>query len=609
MELGWERAIAVRLIWPSAAIASAIVAAVVGGSIFGVELGTTAAAGPPAFPGALGYGATTPGGRGGQVLVVTSLADDGPGTLRWALETTTGPRIVVFAVGGVIDLERQIDVGGRVTVAGQTAPGDGIVVRGARLHVVGDDVVIRGMKLRPGSGPGQNLGVRDAISVGREDGTVRRVMIDGNSLAWAPDENAATWYDVSDVSYTNNIIAEGLAVPGTGNPSMGLLVGDGARRVTVARNLFANNTHRNPQVKGATEIEVVNNLVYNYGHNGTATPPGLSEPISLHIVGNLYVPGADTVDRAPVRLGEGAEHRYYLHDNLGPTRPHEDLPQDLIAGGDGTEAIVTLPIFETSGITPFAAEAAAWRVPATAGARAQGLDPTDARIIDGVLTGHGRRLEAPPAAAFDVPTARADWTDTDADGMPDPIEAAMGTDPSRPDAGEDPDGDGYTNVEDYVNAAAEGQLDAAGPCSGEPAAEADEAHIVEAEAMELIEGFAVDENPHASGAVLIRSDGAALSRARHLTTVPGMHYDLIVRYFDENDGVSVLGLRVDGVLTDLWAWDEDRGTAYVEGASRTMRRIPCVALEPGTEVELFGAAGEDEPLRVDAIELRPSATR
>ena len=294
-----------------------------------------------AFPGAQGFGAETAGGRGGRIVKVVNLDPAGEGSLRWALEDLHGPRIVVFEVGGVIDLDRQVRVGGKVTIAGQTAPGEGITVRGGRLVVVGDDVIVRGLRLRPGDGPGQDPSARDAISVGIEDGPVRRVIVDHNSLTWATDENAATWYDVSDVTFSNNIIAEGLSDSrhAKGDHSMGMLIGDGARRVSAIGNLLAHNRHRNPTTKAATEIEILNNLVYNSGPNALEIPKGAGGPMTAHAVGNVFIAGPDTVKRAPIRLGDaGPDFAYFLADNIGLTRPIPGMPETAIASGDGLAA-------------------------------------------------------------------------------------------------------------------------------------------------------------------------------------------------------------------------------------------------------------------------------
>ena len=604
--------------------------------------------GLPAFPGAEGFGAQAVGGRGGRVLTVTSLEDEGPGTLRWALEEVDEPRIVIFAVGGVVELSREIDVAGRVTVAGQTAPGDGIVVRGARLHVVGDDVVIRGMKFRPGAGPGQDLDARDGLSIGRADGTVRRVIVDGNSFAWAPDENVATWYEVADISITGNLIAEALEVPVDSgrervSPSLGLLIGDGAERVTVADNLLVGNTHRNPQVKGSTAaIEIVNNVVYDYGHNGTEVPKEIDGPATLHVIGNVYKPGPRTVDRPPVQLRSGGEGRaYYLDDNLwlaaapgiDPGTPGgADRTGMDVAAGEGLDAVRPAPVFETSGIAALPADVAARRVPALAHARGRVLDAVDARLIGAVLEGtvegaDGGRTD-PVAPEYHAPVVRATWTDGDGDGIPDEAEAGLGTDPVVADAEGDADGDGYSNIEAYVNGLMDGTIQHPEHCAGpDPRAIAaafergadPDAPVgpgetrIEAEAMTLERGFVVDANGFASGARVIRAEGADpnadldadMARARLVLDVPEGRYDLSVIYFDEADGVSVMGLKLDGRLVDLWAWNRAGGTDFVGAASRTERRIPCLDLAPGMELELFGTADAGEPLRVDTIRLSP----
>ena len=164
----------------------------------------------PSFPGAEGFGATTAGGRGGAIVKVTNLNDSGAGSLRWALEDLDKPRIVLFDVGGLITLKDSIQVNGDVTVAGQTAPGSGVTIRGGRLQVVEDDAIIRGLKFRPGDGSGQDFGERDGISVGINKTLVERVVIDSNSMTWATDENTSVWSGARDVTYSNNIIAEGL---------------------------------------------------------------------------------------------------------------------------------------------------------------------------------------------------------------------------------------------------------------------------------------------------------------------------------------------------------------------------------------------------------------
>src|SRR5436190_7238183 len=143
-----------------------------------------------AFPGAEGYGAQASGGRGGRVLFVDSLSDDAknptPGSFRWACETQSGPRIVVFRVAGLIELQRSVDVThGDLTIAAQTAPGDGVCLCGSSLSIEADNVIVRGLRSRPGDGKVGTAGqYRNALSL---NGPVSRVIIDHCSLSWGVD--------------------------------------------------------------------------------------------------------------------------------------------------------------------------------------------------------------------------------------------------------------------------------------------------------------------------------------------------------------------------------------------------------------------------------------
>lgn len=328
----------------------------------------------------VGFGSETTGGQGGALLRVTTLADAGSGSLRWALEDMEGPRVVAFDIGGIIALNEQIEINGDVTVEGQSAPG-GITITGARLRVVGDNVILRGLRIRPGDGPGMPAQSRDAISIGTPKRKVSGVVIDGNSLTWAIDETLSIWGDVEDVTISNNIIAEALDEAGheKGGHSMGLLIGGGeVSRVTIMGNLLAHNRNRNPTIKNRSEqIEFVNNLVYNWGENGLQVDGG-----SLHVVGNAYVAGPDTVPRAPIRLGnsKSPEGAYYVAKNLG-----EATPQSLLEGA---------PVFRGSGIEIAPATEVESHVLAHAGARHPALDAIDQRIVESVVTRTGRIIDS-----------------------------------------------------------------------------------------------------------------------------------------------------------------------------------------------------------------------
>lgn len=220
----------------------------------------------PAFPGAEGGGAYTPGGRGGRVLVVTSLADRGAGTLRWACEQG-GARTVVFNVAGVIQLQSPINVRAPyITIAGQTAPGDGVCVAGASFLLDTHDIIIRHMRFRRGA---KDVAFRDDALGGN---CVGNVIIDHCSSTWGLDENMSlyrhVWNRKADGSYTklptvnvtiqNSIFAEALNLY---NHAFGATIG--GHNSMFCRNLFASNISRNCSIGMDGGFNMVNNVTYN----------------------------------------------------------------------------------------------------------------------------------------------------------------------------------------------------------------------------------------------------------------------------------------------------------------------------------------------------------
>ncbi|MGL4239266.1 pectate lyase family protein [Tabrizicola sp.] len=405
---------------------------------------------PPAFPGAMGFGAVTAGGRGGPVIRVTNLERGGKGSLAWALSSLSGPRIVVFEVGGIIKLRDEIRVNGEVTVLGQTAPGEGITIEGGRLVVVGDDVIIRGIHFRPGTGKGQDRTARDGISIGSKGQTVRRVIVDRNSIMWATDENASTWYTVEDVTYSNNIIAEGLLNAGhaDGRHSMGMLIGQKTNRISILRNAFFSNYWRNPQIEETAAAEVINNLIYNYGPGGIQISKG---PSRVDVIGNVMVAGPNTpdVDTRPAISLEDASPgaAYFLKDNLTP------LGID-VASGDGVAFLAASPLVAPESGTPvLPSHMVKSHVLAEAGARVPALDRADQRILDSLSENTGRTFDGswhgrkwrPPEAKW--PKSR----DGDRDGLPDDEEARLGTDPEVADSERIDPVTGYAYIELYAN--------------------------------------------------------------------------------------------------------------------------------------------------------------
>jgi pectate lyase len=292
-------------------------------------LSTHAAPEIPAFPGAQGWGANTPGGRGGKVLFVTSLADDGPGTLREAL-LTKGARTILFRTSGTIHLKKPLWVCGPeysyVTVAGQSAPGGGIALTGNDFIVNNGahDIVFRHLRFRAcNEGPTVH-------------NKCKNIVFDHCSFSWASDENLDIYVDTTDVTLSYCIFAEGLFhgdhPKGPGH-SCGLLVGKGADRVSIHHCFFTGNIARNPLLQGGNVkkwrdnhvlhpcFDFRNNLVYNARGGHLAIMAG---PL-VNVIGNVFVRGPDTIAHIPEiglpdindseMTSEGT--KVYVQDNRG----------------------------------------------------------------------------------------------------------------------------------------------------------------------------------------------------------------------------------------------------------------------------------------------------
>jgi pectate lyase len=400
----------------------------------------------PSFPGAEGFGSTTVGGRGGKVLFVTNLNASGTGSLRAAM-TASGPRIIVFRVGGTINLSGSGDINVSnpyMTIAGQTAPGDGILIRGGAINISTHDVIIRGLRLR----------TNGADSMNNFSGAYN-IIWDHNSMSWSTDTVAGNWYNPHDITFSWNIIAEGLT---TGEHSAGMLVGgyndctEPGYNITMHHNLLAHNMQRSPLIKmriGSPEF--INNVVYNWQATGTTT---FSE---AYIAKNHYIAGANTASGVnAVEVKNGGEcpslqaASVMVSHNIGPGRL-TDTGDDwlIVKGGSSTYRTNSLP-FALSGVTEDDVGDVKAKVLGGAGASYPAWDIADTRIISDVKNVTGSAKSAPPAwpslASGTAPT------DTDNDGMPDSWETAHGLNPnSSADGNLDLDGDGYTNIEEYIN--------------------------------------------------------------------------------------------------------------------------------------------------------------
>ena len=441
--------VSVPLLATAAALTSAVVAP-------GVLLSPASAA-TAAFPGAEGFGTSTPGGRGGTVCKVENLNDSGPGSLRSCVEAS-GPRYVGFNTGGTIQLKQRLTITNPfITIAGQTAPGGGITLAmdpnagtdQGTMQIATNDVVVRYVRFRPGDG-GAADDSHDAITIYKTG--VKNVVIDHSSFSWAIDENVNTYDGSNDITISNSIIAEGLSDAGhpTGEHSKGLLSGGvDAHNVSIHHNLFVSNVDRNPQISGVSVADVRNNVIYNYGDGSgdgvTLLSSSKGEP-RMNWVGNYYKPGPNSpLDRpefATYNGSTGASHQWYGDGNMRWTA------SGLQAARVGENVGRVNTPFPAAAVTTTSAEQAYTDVLANAGASLV-RDDVDQRLVEEVRNGTGSfKNTAGPYPTIAAGTAPAD---SDGDAMPDAYESAHGTNPSAADANGDADGNGYENIEDWFN--------------------------------------------------------------------------------------------------------------------------------------------------------------
>jgi hypothetical protein len=425
-----------------------------------------------AFKDAEGYGRFARGGRGGKVVEVTNLNDDGPGSLREAVTKNIGPRTVVFTVSGIIQLKSRLTLNQPfITIAGQTAPGKGICISRAPLGIVADDAIIRFMRVRLGAGP-----TFDGMGITGADNSI----VDHCSISWTIDESFSS-RGAHNITLQRTLISEALNVAGhtkyEAGKSHGYAASIGGEVGSFHHNLLAHNSGRNWSLAGGVngdgdylgKMDIRNNVVYNWD---TRTTDGGAREVNF--VGNYYKPGAATHYMYALNAQHegygGGMQRYFFDGNIMPGRFNE---KNQAVGRTETgkkvdyQTFVDKPFFEPY-VTTQSATDAFKNVLSDVGCNLPIFDDHDIRIINETLNGtykySGSKSGKPglPDTQEDVggwesypEVQRSATFDSDHDGLPDWWEKlhklnnhSAGTDFS--DANADVDHDGFTNLDNYL---------------------------------------------------------------------------------------------------------------------------------------------------------------
>jgi hypothetical protein len=375
------------------------------------QLAATSGAAVPVVPGAAGFGINTPAGRGGAVYRVTNLQANGAGSLA-ACVTALGPRVCVFEISGTILLTEELEIRNpNITIAGQTAPSPGIMLRGAGLLISASDVLVQHIRVRVGddvNGPAPDN--RDALKIEAPMvRTISNVVVDHCSFSWSVDEMASIWEGAHDVSLLNTIFAEPLNDSlhpsdsgGTEPHGYGVIIGPAAGNVgniSMVGNLLAHNVARAPLAYAG--FVMANNVVYNrgdsevdIGNRGVAT--------NIAIVGNVFLRGRDYIANMPPVKVRGALSdstavqagtRMFLSDNLAQETTTDPWSVAWVEPPASKSALqVTSAPTWPSGLvaTPTANSTVLSSVLAKVGARPADRDAVDTRVISAVRTRTGQ---------------------------------------------------------------------------------------------------------------------------------------------------------------------------------------------------------------------------
>lgn len=432
-----------------------------------------------AFPGAEGYGRFATGGRGGDVYHVTNLTDAGVGSLRYGIESASGPRTIVFDVSGTINLTNRLRIQNHpnITIAGQTAPGDGITLARDAFYIYSDNVIVRYIRCRFGDVSGKEDDAASIVSG-------KNIIIDHVSASWSVDETFSCQSNyVDSLTIQWSMITESLhnSIHSKGAHGMGEIIGSLSQ--SFHHNIYAHHNSRSPKVTGRRHclVDFRNNVIYNWGNNncydGTAS--------YINWVNNYYKAGPATASDVRDRIFELSDE-----DIPGGVDNPENVPEDsqnfetslyavgnyvngfpsvtannklgidYMLGATEVKNVVDNPAFIAPPITTQTALEAYPLVVAGAGASLV-RDAIDTRIANEILTGtttYNGSVSGTPGI-IDSQTDVGGWpalnslpapTDTDKDGMPDTWEVSKGLNPSDGNDRNNLDVSGYTMLEIYL---------------------------------------------------------------------------------------------------------------------------------------------------------------
>ncbi|UOQ46625.1 Ig-like domain-containing protein [Gracilibacillus caseinilyticus] len=426
-----------------------------------------------AFPGAEGGGKYTSGGRGYDVYEVTTTEDYGEGeaaisgSLRDAVSEDN--RMIIFRVSGTIQLEQPLNIARKnITIAGQTAPGDGITVSGYGTNISNsENIIIRYMRFRPGS---TNLHTEFDAFGGRD---IKNAMIDHVSASWGIDE-AFSFYRNENTTVQWSVISESLLISGHTKGRHGYGGIWGGENATFVNNLLATHISRVPalgntgnELHPVSHADIVNNVIYNWGFNSTYG----GENQKNNIMNNFYKPGPATYDNVSQRIispgRDGQPGWFYIADNV--MAGNKEVTENNMLGVEDIKEDVTFgeepyPVAGHDQLAIRSAETAYQEVLDKAGATLPKRDPVDARVVRDVRNGTGRIInnEWEVGGFPEMKSAEAP-VDSDHDGMPDKWEKDKGLNPDNSEDGKAITSSGYSNLELYLNSLADMDHEAANP--------------------------------------------------------------------------------------------------------------------------------------------------